>query len=136
MSVIPDFLCMHTSLSSQSMIMFLLLIISLAPKLTANEAMHQLDLVDFPSHLWRKLANGLRLGGEARNFEEGIDNNDKLQRLITHWCDHEEHSWKQLVDAVVKCGQKIKARQLAGNVDATPPSELTLCNYNQYVHVE
>ena len=96
---------------------------TLAP-LTADEVMDQLDTVEFPLHLWRRLANGLKLGGQTSKFNEGTDNNDKLQRLITHWIDNEEHSWQQLVKAMVKCEQKIKARQLARNVGA-PPGELT-----------
>ena len=100
-------------------------VFSLAPELDANEALHQLDQVGFPQDQWRKLATGLRLGGETSKFNEGIDNTDKLQRLISYWIDNKDHSWQQLVDAV-KSGQKKRAQRLAKNVGAIPPSKLTI----------
>ena len=101
-------------------------VFSIAPKLDASEALLQLDQVKFPHNQWNDLATGLRLGGEIGKFDEGTDYNKKLQRLITYWCANEKHSWQQLVDAVVKCGQKMIAIQLAENVDATPPGKLTI----------
>ena len=93
-------------------------------KLDADTALHQLvNEVGFPAHLWEDLANGLMLGGETENFCDG-KNSRNLQRLITYWVDNDEDPlWQQLVDAVAKCGQRNRAKKLAKNVGAIPPSE-------------
>lgn len=107
-----------------SSIIFLLCVKS--TEFNVSQVLNQLDLIDFPYNRRRRLAIEIKLGGLIRKFNEGVDNTDKMQRMITYWCESDKNaSWQLLVDAVAKCVPKIKARQLAGNVGAIPPGELT-----------
>ena len=78
--------------------------------------MFQLQKVKFPSHKWKSLANGLRVGSlvpsiEANNVKDTVG---MLQELISRWVGSTtSNQWVMLIDAVVMCDEPAVAQELA-----------------------
>ena len=97
-----------------------------------DTVLYELERVDFPEHKWRRLANSLKVGSAAANID--ADHRDvagKLQAVVRHWMNNttQHNQWITLVEAVIMCDERRRAKQLATavGVEYTPSGEHMVC---------
>ena len=92
-----------------------------------DSVLYELQRVNFPEHKWRQLASSLRVGSAADNIDYNYRNSTgKLQAVVRHWMDNTtlHNQWITLVEAVIMCDERRRAKQLAKavGVEYAPPT--------------